>query len=293
MQKGNLKSLAKDQKKTKKSSWVSWLNPMRYTPWRLYDDFLNTFFGMQGKVETYFYYHSYPEVIDFPLFSAVKVMERPKDRACVEEIDLNSMKKVSRSLDFVPRVSKIYSALEFDYKIKWILLNFKRLVQIKALYPNLGRMPKVKGFKNFNLKERLHQRFVTSERIAIRKSLTTQEALLEMEPYIKALNKADLYAIPIEKEPMNKNFLSLSLLEKFKQKLSASAKVRPSEVKVISAYENVHIEIYKDLRHNTQQNTLMCYLDPNKTHIKNPKNFYLVFGQRLSDKKVFTIICES
>lgn len=293
MQKGNLDSLAKDEQKLKKASWISWLNPMRYMPDRLYNDFLNSFIGFNGKVETYFYYHSFPEVVDFPLFSAIKIKELPMDKASTKEVNLNSMKKLSYSLNFAARVSKIYSALEFDYKIKWILLNFKRLVQVKALYPTLSRIPRIKGFKNFNLKERLSRKFIEPENIIIKNSLATQEELIKISPYVQTMPKANLYAIPIEKEPMNKNFISLSLLEKFKQKLAVSAKVRPAEVKVISSYEHVHIELYKDLRHNTQKNTLMCYLDENKRHITNPKSFYLVFGQRLSDKKIFTIVCES
>ncbi len=293
MQKGNLKSLAKDEKKTKKNSWVKWLNPMRYMPQRLYDDFLDTFWGYKGKVETYFYYHSYPEVIDFPLFSAIKIKELPRDKAPTEEVNLSSMKKLSYSLDFSSRISKIYSALEFDYKVKWVLLNFKRMIQTKALYPTLKRLPRIKGFQNFRLKERLSHKIIPPERFAIRKSLMTQEEVVEIKPYTKSINQSALYRIPIEKEAMNKNFLSLSLLEKFKQKLSTSAKVKPSEVKVISVYENMHIELYKDLQHNTKQNTLMCYLDENKKHIQKPKSFYLVFGQRMLDGKVFTIICES
>jgi len=293
MQKGNLDSLAKDEQKRKKTSWLSWLNPMRYMPQRLYDDFLNKFFGFNGKVETYFYYHFYPEVLDFPLFSAIKIKELPQSKATTAEIDLNSMKKLSYSLDFHSRVSKIYSPLKFDYKVKWVLLNFKRLVQVKALYPTLKRMPLIKGFRNFTLKERLSQKFIPLEKFVIKNSLATKEELVEIKPYTKNLNKSDLYAMPIEKEPMNKSSISLSLLEKFKQKLSTTAKVRPAEIKVITSYENVHVELYKDLKHNTQKNTLMCYLDENKKHIKKPKSFYLVLGQRLSDKKVFTIICES
>ncbi len=293
MQKGNLKSLAKNKKILKKNSWLSRLNPMNYMPHVLYDRFLERFIGLKGKVETYFYYHSYPEVFDFPLVSAIKIKELPRDRAKINEIDLSSMKKLSYSIDFTQRIIKIYSALEFDYKVKWVLLNFKRMLRIKSLYPSLGRMPRVKGFKNFNLKERISKKFIEPQKIVIKNSLATREALVEIKPYIQTFNNSNLYSMPIEKEPMNKNFLSLTLLEKFKQKLSATAKVRPSEVKVVSAYENVHIELYKDLKHNSQRNTLMCYLDENKKHIQKPKDFYLVFGQRLADKKVFTIVCES
>lgn len=293
MQKGNLESLAKDETQAKKASWLSWLNPMRYMPNRLYNDFLNTFIGFSGKVETYFYVHNYPEVFDFPLFSAIKIKELPRDKAPTEEIDLDSMKKLSYSLDFAVKSFKIYSALEFDYKVKWILLNFKRLVQIKSLSTSFKKIPKTKGFKNFNLKERLTRKFIEPERIFIKNSLATREELVKIAPYIQTLSKSNLYALPIEKEPMNKGLIPLPLLEKFKQKLSVNAKVRPAEVKVISAYEHIHIELYRDLKHNTENNTLMCYLNENKKHITKPKSFYLVFGQRLSDKKIFTVICES
>lgn len=293
MQKGNLESFKKNNKNPKKNSWFSWLNPMRYMPHVLYNDFLNEFIGFKGKVDTYFYYHIYPKVIDFPLFSAIKIKNLPRDLAKTNKIDLSSMKKLSYSIDFTQRVVKIHSGLEFEYKVKWVLLNFKRILQIKALYPSIKRSPKVKGFKNFHLKERLSCRFIEPEKITLKNPIATQEELISIKPYIKTFKNSDLYSMPIEKEAMNKNHLSLTLLEKFKQKLSTTAKVRPSEVKVISAYENVHIELYKDLEHNSQRNTLMCYLDENKKHIQKPKNFYLVFGQRLADKKVFTIIHES
>jgi hypothetical protein len=290
MQEGNLKTVSY-QKSKEKLKWYQRANPMRYMPWVLYKNFLDSYIGFKG-IETYYYYHTYPEVIDFPLFSAIKVKELPKERAKTEAIDLKSMEKLSYSLDLSSRTPKVQSGLEFDRKVKWIVLNFKRLVKTKAANIKLLRTPKIKTFRNFNLQSRLKSKEVAKERILIKNFVSSREELLEMTPYIDYCPKENLCAVPIEKEPMNKNFIDLQLLEKFKQKLSEIAMVRPAETKIISVYENMHLELYKDIEHNTKKNTILCYLDENKRHIRNPKNFYLIFGQRLADKKMFTIISE-
>lgn len=291
MQTGNLKSCKPSQKKSK-YWWLKWLNPLSYLPHRLYKEFLDAYFGLSNGVQTYYYYHSYPETHEMTFFSAVKVKEIEQPKAKIEELNFDSARKISFSLDFATTKVSTKSGLDLSYKVKWILLNFKRILQLKTANIHLWKKPKVRTFMNFDLTHRLTKKLIPEEVLQINKFVDSKGVLVEIKPYTHALAKSQLYDIPLEKPAMNKSFIGLPLLEKFKQHLSAAAKVKTSEVKVINAYENMHIEMYKDIKHNAQKNILMCYLDENKSHIKTPKNFYLVFGQRLIDQKIVTIVCE-
>lgn len=291
MQTGNLKSL-KPGKKKPKYWWLKWLNPLSYLPHRLYKDFLSAFFGYQKGIATYYYYHTYPDSYELPLFSAVKIKEISQCSAKTLNLEFESPKKLSRSLDFSSTFVPTKSGLELGYKIKWILLNFKRILQLKTVNIRVLRPPKLRSFLNFDLKNRLTKKLISPEVFKINNFIDSKKALIEIAPYTRTLSLSQLYQIPIEKPPMNKNFISLQLLDKFKQYLSIAAKAKPSEIKLVNAYENMYVEVYKDIKHSPQNNILWCYFDENKIHLKNPKNYYLVFGQRLADQKVFTIVCE-
>lgn len=291
MQTGNLKSCRPSKKKAK-YWWLKWLNPLSYLPHRLYDDFLDAFFGYNKGVQTYYYYHTYPETFDLPLFSAVKIKELDPLKVLTKELQIKDSRKISFSLDFARTKVDIKSGLDLSYKVKWILLNFKRILQLKTANIHLWKRPRTRSFMNLDLKSRLTKKIIPNDVFELPKFADSKGVLVEMKPYTNSLSLDELYSIPLEKNPMNKNFISLALLDKFKQSLAASAQVKPTEVKLITAYENMHIEMYKDIKHNAQKNILMCYLDETKSHIKKPKNFYLVFGQRLFDQKMITIVCE-
>ncbi|MDD3419530.1 MAG: hypothetical protein PHE78_02895 [Candidatus Gastranaerophilales bacterium] len=290
MQEGNLKTKKLKRVKPQKK-WFEKLNPMLYMPWTLYKDFLDAYIGFHG-IETYYYYHRYPKIIEHSFLSALKIKELPKDTANTQMIPLDSMKKLSYSLDYRTKGVKVLSGLDFKHKVKWVLLNFKKLVRTKAENIKLLRKPQIRTCKNFDIKNRIRKKELDKTLFTINNFVNSKEELIDLLPYLKDISLTELYNLPIEKDPMNKNFLELALLEKFKQKLSETAKVKPAETKVINVYENLQIELYKDIKHNSKTNKLMCYLDQNKRHIQTPKNFYLVFGQRLADKKMFTIVCE-
>ncbi len=292
MQKGNLKSLQPIKKKPK-HWWLKWLNPLSYLPHRLYKDFLSAFFGFQKGIQTYYYYHSYPDSHELPLFPSVKIKEVCQCSAKTHKLNFETEKKLSYSLDFYTTPIYTKSGLELGYKIKWILLNFKRILQLKTANVRIWRKPKIKSFLSFDLKSRLTKKHIPPEVFKVNNFVDSKKALIELAPYTRTLSLGQLYQIPIEKPPMNKNFISLQLLDKFKQYLSLAAKAKPTEIKVVNAYENMYVEVYKDIKHSPQNNSLWCYFDETKIHIKNPKNYYLVFGQRLTDQKVFTIVCES
>jgi len=290
MQTGNLKSFTPDVSK-KKYGWLKWFNPLTYLPHSLYREFLEAYVG-HPRVATYYYYHTFPDTHELPLYSAIKVKEVKQCKAKVEELNFDSTRRISRSLDFASTKIDIKSGLNLSYKVKWILLNFKRILQLKTANIHLWKKPKMHSFMNFDLKNRLTKKLIPPEVFKIDTFANSKGILVELKPYVQGVPIAQLYEIPIEKPAMNKNFIALPLLEKFKNHLSSAAQVKPTEVKVINAYENMHIEVYKDIKHNAQKNILMCYLDASKNHIRKPKNYYLVFGQRLADQKMFTIVCE-
>lgn len=291
MQTGNLKSFTPDKKKPK-YWWLKWLNPLSYLPHRLYKDFLAAFFEQHKGIATYYYFHTYPDWHEMPLFPPVKIKEGAWCKAVTRDLEFEAAQKFSRSLDFSSTPVYTKSGLELGYKIKWVLLNFKRILQLRTAYIKTIRPPKLKSFLNFDLKNRLRKKLIPPEVFKINNFADSKKALIEIVPYTQTASLTQLYQIPLEKPPMNKNFISLQLLDKFKQYLSIAAKVKPNELKVVNAYENMYVEVYKDIKHSPQNNMLWCYLDEKKIHIKNPKNYYLVFGQRLADQKVFTIVCE-
>lgn len=291
MQAGNLKAFVPKKEKPSRFGWLKWLNPMRYMPYNLYKDFLRIIAGFQG-VQTYYYYHTYPEVHEMPSVCSVKTKELPRDKACVSELDLKSAEKLSYSLDFVAQRPEIISGLEFGYEVKWIFLNFKRALQLKTINVRVQKKPVFKLFKSFDLRGRLKHKFFEEEKFKIKKSVDSVDVLLEISPYIRSLTTEQMYSVAIEKPAMNKNFIEISLLEKFRQYLCANAKTKPVDMKILHVFENIKIEIYKDIKHHSAKNLLLCYLDEYKSNIKNAKDFYLVLGQRMSDGKVFTVVCE-
>ena len=292
MQTGNLKYLKPDNTKPK-FWWRKWLNPLSYLPHRLYKDFLSKFIGFNG-LHTYYYIHSYPETYELTKkASVVKIWEAAQIHAVIRKKKLEIPTKLSYSLNFSSTPVSIKSGLEFSYKIKWTLLNFKRLLQLRVSKIKIIPPPKVKSFMSFNLKGKVVKKVIPPQRFQIKNFIESERPLLEIEPYTHASSVKPIYQIPIEKLPLNKNLMGMHLLNKFKQYLAISAKVKPAEIKLLNAFDNMYVEIYDDIKHNPEKTALWCYFDPAKIYIKNPKKYYLAFGQRLSDKKIFTIVCEA
>lgn len=291
MQAGNLKVFVPQKEKPSKFGWIKWLNPLRYLPSRLYKDFLKVYAGFQG-VQTYYYYDTFPEIHQLPSDCNIKTKELPRDKACVHQFDLKSAEKLSYSLDFSAKRPQIFSGLEFGYGIKWVFLNFKRAVQLRTASVRMTKQPAVKVFCNFDLKSSLKKKFFPREDFEIENSVESVDVLLEIAPYIKSLSVEKMYSVAIEKAAMNKNFIEISLLEKFRQHLSTNAKTNSVDMKILHVYENVKVELYKDIKHHSAKNLLLCYLNEYKINVDDAKDYYLVLGQRISDGKVFTIVSE-
>lgn len=291
MQKRNLKSLVA---KKEDKRWYYWVNPLNYTPWRLYHTFLEEYAGCTDGVATYYYYDTVPDVQEYDMNKKASVLALPVSRAKVREFDFNKIKKHrSFSFNFNMRRPRTSNPLKFDYPIKWVLLNLRRVVRLREGRLGLRRDPKIRVFRDFDIERRLRQKQIDSQRMHIKDYAAVNQELVEIEPYVKNEEIDTVLEIPMAKKQINKGIISQRSLEKIRTILAQHVKAQNIDIEIVGVYEDFQYELYKNIRHNAKTGDILCFLDPSKRSIKNPKRPYLLIGKKRSDGRSFTVLADS
>lgn len=290
MQERNLKALVS---KKKAKPWYYWLNPLNYTPRKLYRLYLDNTVGFYDGVATYYYYDEPAEVNEFDLSDEAEVYTLPKSRAKVEEFTLKELKKRrSFSLNLQMRKPKISNPLEFNHPVKWVLLNLRRTVRIREGRLTLRKSPTIRAYKDFSVTRRLRLKSIDSKRLHLKDYIPVNQEIVEIEPYLRSEKLDTIYQLPLIKKQVNKGLISQRSLEKIRTLLAQHASVKPVDIEIVGVYENFQYELYKGIKHNAQTGNVLCFLDSNKRAVKKPKRPYLLIGKKRSSGQSFTVLAD-
>lgn len=260
----------------------TWLD---FMPYHLKKIFYEGFFG-KPKMHTFYYYHTTPSTFKYDFLTGIKINILEGLRIKVIQKKLPIMAIMTKSLQFEAKKPDIRSGLDFSYIIKWSLLNFRRIINVKVVNLKLTRPFRIFCYKNFTLKKWLKMNKIDKKMLKFDKFLTINPEL-KITPYI--FNKTnEIYDVPTEKFPLEKFSLNRLFIEALKKNTAEKLKMKPDEFLILNIYENLPLQMFKGIKHNPERNSLLCYFDKKKKNTDFVP-YYLILVKKFVTNEILTV----
>jgi len=211
------------------------------------------------------------------LFSGIKPGVNTLDFAAVS-VDFNKEK-----LEFPePEMNKLSDTyvlirkLLFDPEVKInIMQSFKSLLKWKEL--NLHCLTVL---RDYTLGFEVSTGEINYSDIHLNDTVKIYEEIILVLPYIKKVNRRDLFRVPIMKKPVYKSYFTREQMRLIREKTAEQNKTGWTNIEIFEIYNKFHYNFFLSIKQVSGSKELECMPDKSLLDRSPDKSYYLVIGRK-------------